>query len=306
MFYARALRAAVVLFPVLLFPLAALPQDAPKEKAEPKAGEERSFEIADGVKMVFCWIPPGEAQLGSPKAERDAVLKRLSDAKEPDWLAAEAEDKRGKYTARGFWLGKYEVTQAEWAAVTGKNPSYFDGKQDNKAKGLDAARFPVEQVSWNDCQGFLTKVNGRAGAAKVFGGAGTFALPHEDEWEYAARGGKGNKQAFYWGDRLNGTEANCNGNYPYGTDTKGRYLERPCQVEDTNGGKYERHPWGLQHMIGNIWEWCENEYSKDRRVLRGGSWGTGGVDCRTAFRHWTPPVTAYDFIGLRVCFRPDR
>ncbi|MBY0457379.1 MAG: caspase family protein, partial [Gemmataceae bacterium] len=159
---------------------------------EPKVGEERSVEIADGVKMVFCYIPSGEAQLGSPKAERDLVLKAISETKEPEWLASEAEGTRGKYKSKGFWLGKFEVTQEEWTAVMGENPSYFDGKTDNKAKGLDTKRFPVEQVSWDDCQKFLEKVNGRGGVAKAFGKAGRFRLPHEDEWEYAYRAGKGN------------------------------------------------------------------------------------------------------------------
>jgi formylglycine-generating enzyme required for sulfatase activity len=96
--------------------------------ADPKPGEEREFEIAKGVKMKFCWIPAGEAQLGSPKSERDAVMKQLVEAKivrvgeVPDWLASEAEEKRGKFHTKGFWLAKYPVTQGEYEAVVGKNP----------------------------------------------------------------------------------------------------------------------------------------------------------------------------------------
>ena len=152
---------------------------------EPTAGEERSFEIAAEVKMVFCWIPAGEAQLGSPKAERDAVLKTLIDAKvvtdgkEPDWLSSEAEVVRGKIRTKGFWLAKYPVTQEEWEAVMGDNPSHFDGKSKNNAKDLDTHRFPVETVSWNNCQQFLAKLNRRGGVSKVFGKLGEFTLPHE-------------------------------------------------------------------------------------------------------------------------------
>ncbi|HEV3384799.1 MAG TPA: SUMF1/EgtB/PvdO family nonheme iron enzyme, partial [Gemmata sp.] len=104
---------------------------------EPKASEEREFEIANGVKMVFCWIPAGEAQLGSPKEKQDYLTKTYFIGKQPDFLDDETEFKRGKHKTQGFWLGKYPVTQGEWKAVMGNNPSYFDGTNDNKAKGMD-------------------------------------------------------------------------------------------------------------------------------------------------------------------------
>jgi formylglycine-generating enzyme required for sulfatase activity len=110
-------RLALLLALALLGVSAALPLrsaagDA-KAPQEPKPGEERSFEIARGVKMKFCWVPPGRAQLGSPKAERAAVQKQLADKEEPEWLQSEAEEKRGEYRSKGFWLGKYPVTQGE-------------------------------------------------------------------------------------------------------------------------------------------------------------------------------------------------
>jgi len=86
-------------------------------------------------------------------------------------------------TTKGFWLGKYEVTQGEWTAVMGSNPSQFDGKQDNNAKGLATSRFPVDKISWNDCQKLLKKLNAREGQPKIFGQAGRFVLPREDEWD---------------------------------------------------------------------------------------------------------------------------
>ncbi|MBM3981984.1 MAG: hypothetical protein FJ304_17260 [Planctomycetes bacterium] len=210
----------------------------PKEKAEPKgvvpkAGEERAVEIAPGVTMTFCWVPAGECQLGSPKSERDVVLKSTNEVVEPEWLQLEAEDKRGKFKTDGYWMGKHEVTQAQWKAVTGNNPSEFDGIKDNKAKGMDTSRFPVEQVSWDTISGtgphvgngFLNKVNAHGGVRKAFGKDGTFVLPHEDQWEYACRGGRGNARPFYWGDKFNGTQANIDGNSPYGTPDKGTYLD---------------------------------------------------------------------------------
>lgn len=274
---------------------------------EPKAGELRKFEIAKGVEMEFCWIPAGEAQLGSPKAERDAVYKKLVDVNDGGWLPAEAEGVRGKFQTKGFWLGKYPVTQEEWKAVMGNNPSEFDGEKDNKAKGLDTSRFPVENVTWDDCQKFLKKVNKRDGVMKVFGKTGRFVLPHEDEWEYACRSGKGNKRAFYWGDELNGTQANCRGEWPYGTETKGQYLERTCAVEFTNDGKYEKHSWGLCHMAGNVWQWCENKCKSEDGLprdhfIRGGSWCMKAMYCRSAFRN-CPDIG--DSYGFRVCLRLD-
>jgi formylglycine-generating enzyme required for sulfatase activity len=273
----------------------------PPKPRERTPGEEVQFPLPGDLKMTFCWIPPGTAQLGSPKSE----LNRRAD---------EDESQRGVFMSKGFWLGKYPVTQAEWHALTGKNPSYFQagggGKDD--VKGLDTSRFPVEQVSWDMIcgeDGFLEKMNALSNVLKVvFGAKGEFALPHEDEWEYACRGGKGNAQPFYWGTELNGTQANMYGNYPYGTEKKGPYLGRPCAVEFDSGGKYPKHPWGLFHTHGNVWEWCENLYDQTNgstRVVRGGSWADCGRDCRAARRSWDAPGILSGFTGCRLVFRLD-
>ena len=237
-----------------------------------KPGEEVQFPLPGGLKMTFCWIPPGTATLGSPGSEQER-----SD-----------NEKEHSYTTKGFWLGKNPVTQAEWQALTGKNPSHFtkgSGGAD-KVKGFDTTRFPVEQVSWDmicDSGGLLERFNAVGGVEQVFGKVGKFALPHEDAWEYACRGGLGNKRPFYWGNELNGTQANMNGNYPYGTTTKGPYLVRPTPV-GSYAAKFP-HPWGLCDMHGNVLEWCENLYEQTiSRVLRGGSWLSFGLNCRAAFR----------------------
>ncbi len=255
--------------------------------AEPKAGEERSFEIADGVRMVFCYIPPGVATLGSPKGEPE---------REEDELEHE-------YASRVYWLGKYEVTQREWVAVMGDNPSTFDGRKSNKAKGLDTKRYPVDNVSWDDCQTFLKALNEWGRVTETFGKAGRLRLPHEDEWEYACRGGRSNGWAFYWDSILNGARANCDGESPYRM-TPGPSLGRTCDVEFTDGGSYATHPWGLMHMCGNVWEWCEDEYPGHGRRRRGGSWASAAAGCRAANRSYDTPDTRRHSIGLRVCFRP--
>ncbi len=296
----------------------AVPKGDPGDtRQEPKPGEERSFEIARGVRMKFCWVPPGRAQLGSPKAERDAVLKQIKEKEEPWWLQAEAEEKRGEYRSKGFWLGKYPVTQGEWLAVMGgTNPSWFckDGGGKNQVPE-DTSRFPVEQVAAkkasadDDCLNFLARLNDRATAeelVRIFGKRGKFVLPHEDEWEYACRGGKGNRQPYYFGSELNGKQANCKGNFPFGTETKGLYLARTTAV-----GEYEKdypHPWGLCDMHGNVWQWCENSYNEDLEngsVFRGGSWGGAARFCRAAYRDGGPPGDRDGLLGCRVCFRLD-
>ncbi len=271
--------------PPVLPPVAG-PKDTPDERPNQrlggaaKPGEERVFEIAKGVKMTFCWIPAGEAQLGSTKAQQNAVAKIVYDGERPKPLEAESEEARGKFTTKGFWLGKYEVTQDTWERLMGSNPSKFRGD-----------KLPVEMVSWEDCQDFIRR-------CKVDGL--TPKLPHENEWEYACQGGKGNKQAFYWGDALNGDKANTAGDYPFGTAIKGE-----CQKKTSTVGSYEKvapHPWGLCDMIGNVWEWCDNapSASSSDKVLRGGCWDGTGKCSRTAIREWSETKAQTQFTGFRL------
>ncbi|WP_020473421.1 formylglycine-generating enzyme family protein [Zavarzinella formosa] len=253
---------------LLLLPLTGFAQEKKEKTADPKPGEEREFEIFKEVKMRFCWIPAGKATLGSPTEEKE----RRKDEKEHD------------FETKGFWLGKYEVTQGEYEGVTGDNPSKYK-----------RARLPVNSVSWEDCQTFIEKCGGKGMKLK---------LPHEDEWEYACRGGKGNKQAFYWGDVLNGDKANQDGTLPYGTTTKGEYLKKTTEV-----GSYEKaapHPWGLCDMSGNVFEWCENLHGigSSFRVSRGGSWVYDAEFCRSAFRLRDDPTIRLNDLGFRLALVP--
>jgi formylglycine-generating enzyme required for sulfatase activity len=162
-------------------------------------------------------------------------------------------------------------------------------------KDLDTSRFPAESISFTECEGFVDQVNGyeKKKFKKV-------KLPTEDEWEYACRGGKGNQRPFYWGDSLNGNKANCNGNYPYGTETKGTYKERIMAV-----GSFEKlapHPWGLCDMSGNVYQWCDRWYDSEQkfRVLRGGSWSCRARLCRSADRNGNEPSNRSDGVGFRL------
>ena len=235
------------------------------ESSGKRAGEEKIIEISPGVTMTFCWCPAGKFTMGSPPSEAD----RSKD-----------EDQVEVTLSRGFWMAKTEVTQAQWQAVMGANPSHF--------KGIDR---PVEEVSWNDTQVFLTKVNALVGNSD----GGKMVLPTEAQWEYAARAGEAGRVsggtlddvAWYYGN--SGSET-----HPVGTK--------------------QPNAWGLHDMIGNVWEWCADCYESELkggvdprgaasgtyRVFRGGSWRYYAFSCRVADRgNFGPSSTGYD-VGFRV------
>ena len=184
-----------------------------------------------------------------------------------------------------FYIGKYPVTQAEWKAIMGKRPSYFQG--DNR---------PVENVSWHDCQKFITELNRQTDKA--------YRLPTEAEWEYAARGGQHSQGFIYAGsNKLNEV---------------GWYIGN-SDGETKEVGLLQSNELGLYEMSGNVWEWCEDDWHDDYhgapndgsswidtpkrwsdRVLRGGSWISNPEDCRVAARGWDDPGSAGSDIGFRL------
>ena len=224
----------------------------------PRAGESRVF---DG--MEFVWIPAGEFRMGSTSSEAIGNEQPVTQVR----------------ISRGFWLGKYEVTQSEWQGVMGSNPSAFDEC---------GARCPVEDVSWNDAQEFIGSLNGRSGGNR-------YRLPTEAEWEYAARAGTsgdryGNLDAIGW----------CGVNSGVGT--------RPV------GGK-AANAFGLHDMIANVNEWVADWYgdypggaltdpqgpaSGSYRVDRGGSWGDLTWCCRASFRINNTPGYRISLLGFRL------
>ncbi|MBQ2620639.1 MAG: formylglycine-generating enzyme family protein [Thermoguttaceae bacterium] len=187
---------------------------------------------------------------------------------------------------KGFWMMETEVTQKQWKAVMRTNPSSFKGDD-----------LPVENISWNDCQEFCKKTG--------------FQLPTEAQWEYACRADS--TSAYFWGNALNGDKANCNGNYPFGTTTKGKYFGKTTPV-----GCYEANAWGLFDMHGNVWEWCTDYWNNDypsgsvtdpagpsngsTRVNRGGCWDSDAGLCRSAFRYCNYPEYRGSDVGFR-CVR---
>lgn len=184
-------------------------------------------------------------------------------------------------TLSSFSIGKYEVTQEEWQAVMGSNPSHFKG-----------AKRPVEKVSWNDCQEFIRKLNQMTGKH--------FRLPTEAEWEYAARGGNRSNGYKYAG-------SNSLGNVAWYTDNSGG--------ETHPVGQKSPNELGLYDMSGNVWEWCQDwfgSYSSSSqtnptgpsigsfRVYRGGSWNYDARNCRSSIRYDITLSISDDGLGLRL------
>ena len=216
---------------------------------EPRPGEERDFQIAPGVTMRMCWCPAGEFLMGSPESEEG---RRID------------EDQVRVVLSKGFWMGKTQVTQAQWQAVMGNNPSWFKG-----------ANLPVECVSWRDTQEFLESINLLIG--NTIGDR--MALPTEAQWEYAARAGQIGVYAGGCLDEVAWYSENSDGEtHPVGTK--------------------KANAWGLHDMSGNVVEWCQDRFNDELpsgtnpsgpdsgsgRAFRGGGWISPAGRCRVAHR----------------------
>jgi formylglycine-generating enzyme required for sulfatase activity len=226
--------------------------------------------------MEFILIQPGTFLMGSPESEEG----RYSD-----------ETQHKVTLTKPFYMQATPVTQAQWQAVMGNNPSDFKG--DN---------LPVENVSWNDCQEFIQHLNQR--------GEGQYRLPTEAEWEYAARAGRSTPFGIGNGRDLDSTQANFDGNYPYGAGRKGLYREKTTPVKS-----FAPNAWGLYDMHGNVYEWVQDWYGAypsetvsdpqeadlgKCRVMRGGSWSNFARSCRSAFRSRYRPDDGDCYIGFRL------
>lgn len=208
-----------------------------------------------------------------------------------------------------FEIGVYTVTQGQWQELMGNNPSYFsrdgDGKDAVKdIKDEELKLFPVEQVSWNNAQEFVKKLN-----EKEKGNGYLYRLPTEAEWEYACRGGATTEEEcsydFYFAkptNNLSSEQANFNGNYPFGKAPKGKFLQRPTRV-----GAYPSNKLGLYDMHGNVWQWTDSLVREvvSYRVLRGSCWHNHGVSCRaTADPRRLTPAVGLSGLGFRLARVP--
>jgi formylglycine-generating enzyme required for sulfatase activity len=235
------------------------------------AGEKKDFIISRGVKMTFCWCPPGNFLMGSLENEADR----------------DSDESQVKVTfSKGFWMGETEVTQAQWNAVMGWNHSSFRG--DN---------LPVENVSWDEAQEFISKLNTIIGSDD----GGAMNLPSEAQWEYACLAGE-------------------KGPYSGGTiDQVAWYSGNSNSMTHSVGAKM-KNAWGLHDMHGNVWEWCQDWYQESlvggtdpegpgvgkNRVHRGGSWDYYAHCCRASNRFNFDPSYSCSGLGFRVVRNSSR
>ena len=225
-------------------------------------GEDKVFTV-NGVSFKMIAVKSGTFQLGSD-----------------DWY--DNEKPVHQVTLSDYYIGETEVTQELWSAVMGSNPSEFPGNMQR----------PVEMVSWNDCQTFISKLNELTGE--------TFRLPTEAQWEYAACGGNKSKGYTYSGgdaiDDVAWHEYNSGG------------MTHPVKTKAPN-------ELGIYDMTGNVYEWCSDWYGSyssaaqtdptgpstgSYRLIRGGSWGSDATYCRVASRGSSTPTFSYISLGLRL------
>ncbi len=269
--------------------------DTPQPQ-EPKAGDTWTV---DGIE--FVWIPPGSFIMGSgmPAEETEAKYGGWAKAYEDEYPQHDVT------ISKGFWMGKYEVTNAQYRKYKSKHIS-----KDFKGHSMNGDSQPVQYVSWNDATAYCGWLSGRS--------SGTYKLPTEAEWEYACRAGTSTVR--YWGD-----DDSSMGRYENVYDRTGKAESNfPWDAAETTDGhkvtapvgSFNANAWGLHDMIGNVYEWCSDWYgeyssasttdpkgpgSGSSRVFRGGSWGSSAGGCRSATRGRGNPAGPSGFHGFRIC-----
>ncbi|NBO65073.1 MAG: tandem-95 repeat protein, partial [Acidobacteria bacterium] len=239
-------------------------------------------DLGRGIKLEMVLIPGGRFQMGSPTTEprRQGI-----------------EGPTRQVTVGAFAMGKYEVTQAQWRAVMGTNPSFFTGEN-----------LPVEQVTWEEAREFCRRLNTLLGLSSANG----YRLPSEAEWEYSAR--TVTDTPFSFGLTISAEIANYFGTLPYGNAPAGILRNRTVNVGSLNVA----NSWGLNEMNGNVAEWCEDDYHSSyvgapedgrpwvdpvrgsNRITRGGGWSDEAVLCRSASRGRSAPGNRFYALGFRL------
>jgi len=242
---------------------------AEKAKPGPQIGGTHRLDLGGGLSLELCGIPAGEFRMGSLDGYDDEKPVHLVRITQP------------------FWMGKYAVTQAQYMAVMGTNPSTHQG-----------ADKPVHNVSWKQATKFCQRLSQKVGQ--------TVRLPTEAEWEYACRAGTTTQ--YYHGDSEDGLATVA-------------WYGRPHEEGPQDVGQKRPNAWGLYDMHGNVWEWCQDWYGPypgvggadpqgpatgSDRVVRGGSWFYDAFDCRTAFRYYYYPSLSNSLVGFRPVLPPGQ
>ena len=246
-----------------------------------KAQAPKEITNSIGIKLVL--VPKGTFMMGSPESEQGRN---------------ENETQHEVTISKDYYLGVYEVTQAQYEKVMGKNPSYFQGA----VVGNENADLPVEMVSWDDAVEFCKKLSELPDEKKA---GRVYRLPTEAEWEYACRAGS--KTAYSFDDEE-------------GLLPEHGWFNRNSSNRTHTVGLLEPNAWGLYDMHGNVWEWCSDcyeEYPKGAvsdptgpkegsyRVLRGGCWNDEAAYCRSAFRIRLDPSYRSNILGFRLALSPS-
>ena len=245
------------------------------EPVNPEEPQTETFTV-NGVSFTMALVEGGTFTMGATAEQGDDAY---------DW-----EKPTHEVTLSSYCIGETEVTQALWQAVMGSNPSEFTGNLQR----------PVETVSWNDCQTFITQLNQLTGK--------TFRLPTEAEWEFAARGGNQSQGYKYSGSNTIGDVAwYYDNSYALGSSSPD-YGTHAVASKDAN-------ELGLYDMSGNVWEWCQDWYggyssesqtnptgpsTGSDRVCRSGGWSSDSWYCRVSTRFNFTPTDTYYFLGLRL------
>ena len=249
-------------------------------------------DLGKGIKLKMMLIPGGTFIMGSPKEEEDSY---------------DDEHPQHQVTIKPFFIGRYQVTQAQWQAVAAMPK--VNRELDPDPSNFKGVNRPVEQVSWHEAVEFCSRLSQHTGR--------NYRLPSEAEWEYACRAGT--TTPFHFGKTITTDLANYDGNYTYGDGVKGVYRKETTEV----GNFGVANNFGLYDMHGNVWEWCLDDwhsnyedaptngsawFSSDEKlinktgqaVLRGGSWVNDPKDCRSAYRYDDSRDVRSNYIGFRV------
>jgi len=262
------------------------------KQEKPVHGKDYALILPDGQKLDLKWIESGTFSMGSPERIVEGGFMGFGGTVKQEGEEGRnfGETQHSVTLTKGFWLGETAVTQGQWEAVMGSNPSRYKGRD-----------LPVETTSWKDAMSFCSKLTERERAAGRLAAGYEYTLPTESQWEYACRAGS---TGAYWGD----------------LDSMGWYDKNSGSKPHPVGQK-RGNTWGLYDMHGNVWEWCSDWYgdypsgsvvdptgasSGTFRVNRGGSWDFYASCCRSAIRNWYTPDDRGGSLGFRLAHAPTR